>query len=136
MLPVLLCLAAAAPAQDAASKIDAIFTPLADARSPGLAVLVRKGGRTIFERGYGVRDLRTGAAIDAHTDFRLASFTKQFTAMAIMLLVHDGKLRYDERLTEVFPEFPAYGRAVTIRHLLTHTGGLPETLATTSPNTT
>jgi CubicO group peptidase (beta-lactamase class C family) len=106
--------------------IDSIFKPLADAKSPGVAVLVRKEGRTIFQRGYGVRDRRTFRKIDDRTDFRLASFTKQFTAMAIMLLVHDGKLRYDQRITDVFPEFPAYGRAITIRHLLTHTAGLPD----------
>jgi CubicO group peptidase (beta-lactamase class C family) len=106
--------------------IDSIFKPLADGKSPGVAILVRKDGRTIFQRGYGVRDLRTFRKIDDRTDFRLASFTKQFTAMASMLLVHDGKLRYDERITDVFPEFPAYGRAITIRHLLTHTAGLPD----------
>jgi len=55
-----------------------------------MAVLVRQNGRTVFEQGYGVRELRTLAKIDGATDFRLASFTKQFTAMAIMLLVHDG----------------------------------------------
>ncbi|HXM43902.1 MAG TPA: serine hydrolase domain-containing protein [Bryobacteraceae bacterium] len=109
-----------------AGDIDAIFAPLADAKSPGVAVLVRRDGRTVFDRGYGVRDLRTLDRIDAKTDFRLASFTKQFTAMAIMLLVHDGKLRYDQRLTEVFPDFPAYGQAIAIRHLLTHTSGLPD----------
>ena len=105
-------------------KLEAIFAPLSDSRSPGLAVLVRKDGRVLFEHGYGVRDLRTFAAIDARTNFRLASCTKQFTAMAIMLLAHDGKLRYDETLTEVFPEFPAYGKTVTIRNLLNHTSGL------------
>jgi len=115
-----LLLAAAAPAQDA------VFAPLANSKSPGLAVLIRKDGRTLFERGYGVRDLRTLTPIDAQTDFRLASFTKQFTATAIMLLVHDGKLRYDRKLTEIFPEFPAYGKAITVRHLLTHTAGLPD----------
>jgi hypothetical protein len=78
-----------------AADIDAIFAPLADAKSPGLAVLARQNGRTVFARGYGVRDLRTLARIDAKTDFRLASFTKQFTAMAVMLLANDGKLRYD-----------------------------------------
>jgi CubicO group peptidase (beta-lactamase class C family) len=109
-----------------AGDIDAIFAPVTDAKSPGLAVLVRRDGRTVFQRGYGVRDLRTLDRIDAKTDFRLASFTKQFTAMAIMLLVHDGKLRYDQRLTEVFPDFPAYGQAIAIRHLLTHTSGLPD----------
>jgi CubicO group peptidase (beta-lactamase class C family) len=108
------------------SSLDSIFAPLADAKSPGLAVLVRKNGQTIFERGYGVTDLRTFRKIDPKTDFRLASFTKQFTALAIMLLVHDSKLRYDEPITGIFPDFPAYGRAITIRHLLTHTAGLPD----------
>jgi CubicO group peptidase (beta-lactamase class C family) len=106
--------------------IDSIFAPLTDGKSPGAAVLVRKNGKTIVERGYGVRDLRTLAPIDAQTDFRLASFTKQFTAMAVMLLVHDGKLQYGQRLTEIFPDFPEYGRAITVRHLLTHTSGLPD----------
>jgi len=112
---------AAGPAQ-----IDSIFAPLADRKTPGATVLVRKNGKTLFARGYGVRDLKTHAAIDTKTNFRLASCTKQFTAMAAMLLIHDGKLRYDERLTEIFPEFPAYGRAITVRHLLTHTSGLPD----------
>ncbi len=108
------------------SKIDAIFSPVADAKSPGLAVLVRKEGRIVFSRGYGVRDLKTLAKIDARTNFRLASCTKQFTAMAIMLLVHDGKLRYEDKLTDVLPDFPAYGQTITIRNLLNHTSGLQD----------
>ncbi len=52
--------------------------------------------------------------------------TKPFTAAAVMLLVRDGKLRYDTALTDVLPSFPAYGRGITIRHLLTHTSGLPD----------
>ena len=109
-----------------AADFDSIYAPLVTAHSPGLAVLVRQNGRTLFERGYGVRDLRTQAAIDGRTNFRLASFTKQFTAMAVMLLARDGKLRYETTLTEIFPGFPAYGRAITVRHLLTHTSGLPD----------
>lgn len=111
---------------DVGPRIDSIFAPLTDAKSPGFAVLVRKNSRTVFERGYGVRDLRAVAKIGATTDFRLASFTKQFTAMAVMLLVHDGKLRYNTTLTDIFPDFPAYGQHITVRHLLTHTSGLPD----------
>ena len=106
-------------------KIDEVFSSLVDANSPGAAVLVKKDHKIILEKGYGVRDLRNRAKIDAETNFRLASFTKQFTAMAIMLLVHDGKLRYDTSLTDIFPDFPAYGKSIAIRHLLTHTSGLP-----------
>jgi CubicO group peptidase (beta-lactamase class C family) len=115
-----------APKDAVSSKIDAIFAAATDARSPGVAVEVRRNGRTIFARGYGARDLRSSTKLDARTDFRLASFTKQFTATAVMLLVHDGKLRYDEPLTEIFPDFPAYGQGITIRQLLTHTSGLPD----------
>ena len=118
------------------SQIELILKNLADNHTPGLAVMVRKNGRTTFERGYGITDLKSKRPIDSHTDFRLASCTKQFTAMSIMLLVHAGKLRYDEPLTDVFPEFPDYGRAITIRNLLNHTSGLPdyESLMDQSPD--
>ncbi|MGH9742290.1 MAG: serine hydrolase domain-containing protein [Candidatus Acidiferrum sp.] len=91
---------------------------------PGFALLVHQGGRNVYVRTEGVRDLRTHAKIGTRTNFRLASFTKQFTAMAVMLLVHDGKLRYNQTLTEIFPDFPAYGKNITMRNLLNHTGGL------------
>jgi CubicO group peptidase (beta-lactamase class C family) len=107
-------------------QIDAVFSGVSSPDAPGLAALVRKNGRTVFERGYGVRDLRSKAKIDGHTNFRLASFTKQFTAMAVMLLVHDGKLHYDDTLTEIFPDFPAYGNTISVRNLLNHTSGLPD----------
>lgn len=105
-------------------QLDAIFSSVTEPSAPGLAVLVRKNGRTIFEHSYGLRDLDTRAKIDSATNFRLASCTKQFTAMAIMLLVHDRKLTYDTRITDVFPGFPAYGKSITIRNLLNHTSGL------------
>lgn len=103
-----------------------VFKNLADDQTPGAAVLIRENGRTLFAQGYGVKDLQTRSGIDSHANFRLASCTKQFTAMAIMLLVHDGKLHYGEHLTDVFPEFPHYGKAITMRNLLNHTSGLPD----------
>jgi CubicO group peptidase (beta-lactamase class C family) len=117
---------AQAPSSSVDTQVDSIFSSITQESAPGLAALVRKDGRTLFEKGYGVRDLRTKAKIDQHANFRLASFTKQFTAMAIMLLVHDGELRYDQTLTEIFPDFPAYGKNITLRNLLNHTGGLPD----------
>lgn len=111
-----------------AEKIDAILRSagLKSSNIPGAAVLVVKNGEVVFERGYGATDLKTLSRIDPHTNFRLASNTKQFTAMAIMLLVHDGKLKYDQSLTEIFPDFAAYGRAITVRMLLNHTSGLQD----------
>jgi len=113
-----------AETQVLSGQIDGIFAALNTTNAPGAAVLVVYKGRTVFRRGYGVTDLRTLQKIDEHTNFRLASFTKQFTAASIMLLVRDGKLRYQDHLTDVFPEFPAHGKSITIRNLLNHTSGL------------
>ena len=109
----------------AQSGMEAIFAPL-DIKGPGAAVLVLKNGKPIFERGYGVRDLRGNAKITSGTNFRLASFSKQLTAMATMISVRDKRFTYESRLTDFFPDFPAWGKAITVRHLLTHTSGLPD----------
>jgi CubicO group peptidase (beta-lactamase class C family) len=112
--------------QVSSGQINAVFGPLKSSNAPGAAVLVVHHGRPVFRRGYGVTDLRTLHPIGPHTNFRLASFTKQFTATCIMLLVRDGKLRYDDHLTDIFPEFPSYGKDITIRNLLNHNSGLPD----------
>jgi CubicO group peptidase (beta-lactamase class C family) len=113
-------------AQVQPTAIDAILAPLKSTDAPGAAVLVVRHSKPVFRQGYGVTDLRTLQPITAETNFRLASFTKQFTATCIMLLVRDGQLHYDDHLTDIFPEFPAYGKAITIRNLLNHTSGLPD----------
>ena len=106
--------------------MDGIFSALKSDNAPGAAVLVVRNGQTVFQRGYGVGDLRTLRPIDEKTNFRLASFTKQFTAACIMLLMREGKLHYDDHLTDFFPQFPAYGKSITVRNLLNHTSGLPD----------
>ena len=110
--------------EDAAARVETVFARFQSSAAPGLAVLVVRDGKRVFERGFGVTDLRTKRTIDGATNFRLASVSKQFTAMAIMLLAHDRRLAYDDGLTDVLPGFPDYGKAITIRRLLTHTSGL------------
>ena len=126
VLLVSLVLSVPLSAQVSSSQIDTVFASLKSLNAPGAAVLVVRNGKPVFRQGYGVTDLRSLHPIDPKTNFRLASFTKQFTAMCIMLLAHEGKLQYDERLTDIFPEFPAYGKSITIRNLLNHTSGLPD----------
>jgi CubicO group peptidase (beta-lactamase class C family) len=118
--------APAAAQRDLATTIDSLFTKLVTADSPGLVVGVLRDGHLVFARGYGLADLKTKAPITSATDFRLASVSKQFTAMSIMLLVHDGKLSYDDTLTHIFPGFPDYGKTITVRNLLNHTSGLKD----------
>jgi CubicO group peptidase (beta-lactamase class C family) len=108
------------------TRIGSIFSAIVQPGEPGLAVLAKKDGKIVFAQGYGVRELGAPAKIDPETNFRLASFTKQFTAMAVMLLVHSGKLHYDDHLTKFFPDFPAYGNDITLLQLLNHTSGLPD----------
>ena len=124
LVPLLASAAGARDWREAATA--AVVEKLVRTDEPGLAVLVRQDGKTVFARGYGVRDLRSRERIDPGTCFRLASVTKQLTATAVTLLVRDGKLRYEGTLADLFPAFPAYGKGITVRHLLTHTSGLPD----------
>ena len=109
---------------DSARRLDSIFNYLIAANEPGAAVLVIKNGKPLVQRSYGVIDINSKYRIDSQTNFRLASLTKQFTAMAVILLVHDGKLHYEDYLSDIFPDFPAYGKTITIRNLLNHTSSL------------
>lgn len=126
MLKTILAVSLVLSLPAASQTVQRILESITDSKSPGAAVLVRQNGRVVGRGALGVQDLRANAALDSATAFRLASCTKQFTAMAVMLLVHDKKLRYDTRLTDVFPDFPEYGKQITIRHLLHHTSGLPD----------
>jgi CubicO group peptidase (beta-lactamase class C family) len=109
-----------------AKQVDTLLKGLIAEREPGAAVLVAKEGRAVYHSSRGVADVQAMRPIDFRTSFRLASVTKQFTAAAVMLLVRDGKLRYEDLLTDLFPDFPEYGRAITIRNLLNHTSGMPD----------
>src|ERR1700757_4661776 len=125
IIPLLwLGLSSCASAQTFAAQVDALLSKSITPREPGCAVLVVNNDKAVFRKGYGVTDLRSRGPITPATNFRLASLTKQFTATAVMLLVHDNKLHYDDPVTKVFPDFPEYGRAITIRNLLNHTSGL------------
>ena len=107
-----------------ARAIDALFADYTGAAVPGASVLVIHDGRVIFRNAYGMADLEHQVPATTHTGYRLASVTKQFTAMAIMLLAEDGRLRYDQPVREILPELPPAAAPVTIRHLLNHTSGL------------
>lgn len=87
-------------------------------------VLVVEHGKVVYQGALGTADPRTKDPLQLNSVFRLASVSKQFTAMAIMILKEDGKLSYDQELKEFFPELPYDG--ITIRHMLNHTSGLPD----------
>jgi CubicO group peptidase (beta-lactamase class C family) len=107
------------------TRIDALLGPFAQGIQPGVAVVVIRDGKRVFEGAYGYADIDNATPITSDTAFRLASVSKQFAAMAIMILAEDGKLSYDDPIGKFVPVLGVY-EGVTIRHLLLHTGGLPD----------
>ena len=104
--------------------VDRVFDAYSGTSSPGCALGVSRNGRVVYERGYGMANLETGTPITPASIFHVASVSKQFTAMSIMLLARDGRLSVDDDIRKYLPEIPSYGTTITIRHLLTHTSGL------------
>ncbi len=107
-------------------KLEALFHDYDRADCPGACVMVIQNGKILAAKGYGLADLETKTPCATNTNFRLASVTKQFTAMAVMILAERKKLSLDERLTDFFPEFPEYGKLISVRQLLSHTSGLDD----------
>ena len=107
-----------------AAMIDEIMSEYARPNGPGASVLVMQDDSILFSRAYGMADITTGERLTTEHNFRLASVTKQFTAMSILMLSETGRLSLDDSISRFFPEFPEYGRGIRIRHLLTHTSGL------------
>ncbi|MFL6590158.1 MAG: serine hydrolase [Chthoniobacterales bacterium] len=90
---------------------------------PGCAVLVRKDGQVVHSAGYGIANLEYGVSVTPKTVFQSGSVGKQFTAMAVMMLVEEGKLSLGDPVSK-FLKVPSTWSKITIRHLLTHTSGL------------
>ena len=103
--------------------VDELFVDYTGDR-PGAAVRVIRNGEPVLTRTYGIADAQTGEAVNARTNFRLASVTKHMTALAVLMLVEEGELSLDQTLTELFDGFPRYGASITVEHLLQHRSGL------------
>ncbi len=109
----------------AIDKLDTMFQELYPENEPGAAVLILKGDKILYDKGFGLADLETGAKIDGNTFFNIASVSKQFTATAMLKLAQEGKISLDDNVKKYFPEFKGdFFEQVTIRHLLSHTSGI------------
>jgi len=89
-------------------------------------ILVSRNKKVVYRKAFGYANLETKEKLIPESVFYLASVSKQFTAMSIMILSERNKLTYSDKLSKYFPEFPSYANAITIRHLLTHTSGVPD----------
>jgi len=89
------------------------------------SVLIARAGKVLFSKGYSMADWDQHVPNTPHTEFRIGSLTKQFTAMAILLLQERGKLHVQDHMCLYVPHCPAAWQPITIHHLLTHTSGIP-----------
>jgi CubicO group peptidase (beta-lactamase class C family) len=112
-------------AQDSiTAKVDAVFAAFERPGSPGCALGVYRDGRMLYMRGYGLANIADPTPITPGTIFDIGSTSKQFTVASVILLAQQGKLSLDDDVRRFIPELPAYGKTITIRHLLHHTSGL------------
>jgi CubicO group peptidase (beta-lactamase class C family) len=113
--------------QSAAAKVDALFN--FNDTTPGCAVGIEQNGKTLLSKGYGMADLAHGTPITPQSTFYMASVSKQFTAMTILLLAEKGRLRLTDSVRKFIPELPRYADTITIYQLLTHTSGIRDYLS-------
>ncbi|HVN93959.1 MAG TPA: serine hydrolase domain-containing protein [Terracidiphilus sp.] len=122
------CIAAGAARASETAKIDELMTTLSQRGQFNGAILVAVRGEVIYRKGFGKADFQTGANFTPDTSSNIGSLTKQFTAMAIMILAEQGKLNYDDPVSRFIPEFShsAHLSQITLRQLLNHTSGIPD----------
>ncbi len=111
------------------SKADRIDSLMQTSYKDGIfngVILVSQNGKPMYKNAFGYADKNNNSKLNKTSVFYLASLSKQFTAMAIMMLKERNKLSYDDKLSMYFPDFPDYANTVAIKHLLTHTSGIPD----------
>ena len=114
---------AVAASKHVTAEADAVFAAYT-ASTPGCAVGVEQAGKVLFAKGYGLADIDTGRPLTPDSKVYMASVSKQVAAMAVLLLVDDGKLRLTDPVRAIVPELPAYADRVTVGQLLNHTSGV------------
>jgi len=110
--------------KDLASQIDKLLSGVYKPDGPGASILVKKQGKVIWRKGYGLANLELNVPVEPDMIFRLGSITKQFTAVAVLMLAEEGKLSLQDEITKFLPDYPTQGRKITVEHLLTHTSGV------------
>jgi CubicO group peptidase (beta-lactamase class C family) len=128
LLPLLLLLSVTCVAQDGVStKVDEyIGAEMMSQQIPGVSLAVIKNGEIVLARGYGLANVEHQVPVKPETIFQSGSMGNQFTATAVMMLVEEGKLSLDDKITKFFPDGPAAWNNITVRHLLTHTSGMTD----------
>lgn len=102
-----------------------IKTEMEKQKIPGVALAIVENGKISYAKGYGLANVEFQVPVKPETIFQSGSMGKQFTAAAVMMLVEDGKINLDDKITKYFADAPKAWKNITVRNLLTHTSGLP-----------
>lgn len=111
-------------AQNLSTDVDALLNAQYKVGEPGAVVLIAKAGKPIYKKAFGMADLENNVPMTPGHVFEIGSITKQFTAVAILMLLEQGKLSLDDPITKYIENYPMHGHTITIHHLLTHTSGI------------
>ncbi len=107
-------------------QVDAKIASFVTTTSPGASVIVISNGKIVHRAGYGVKDISNNNAITSETIFHLGSMAKQITAVGVLMLVDEGKVKLDEPIGTYLPGLSRFGTNVTVRRMLNHTSGMPD----------
>lgn len=111
-------------AQNLETTIDKLLSENYSGDKPGATALVYKDGKVLYRNAVGLANLELGVAMKPENVIEIGSITKQFTAVAILMLVEQGKLSVDDEITEFMPDYPTNGKKITVHNLLNHTSGI------------
>lgn len=106
------------------AEFDKLLSAQFKPNETGATALVARKGQIIYEKAFGMASLELNVPMKADNVFRIGSITKQFTAIAILQLMEQGKLSLQDEITKFIPDYPMHGHKITIEHLLTHTSGI------------
>jgi CubicO group peptidase (beta-lactamase class C family) len=119
-----ICFSIISTAQTLENKIDKYIASEYKEDAPGVSILVAKDGKAIYSKGFGMANLENKVSNSSNSVFEIGSITKQFTAVAILMLEEQGKLSVQDEITKYIPDYPTQGKTITIHHLLNHTSGI------------
>jgi CubicO group peptidase (beta-lactamase class C family) len=117
-----------------AKSVDSLVSPQFEGNQPGISILIAKKGQIVYQKAFGSANVELNTPMQPDNVFRIGSITKQFTAVAILQLVEQGKISLQDSVQKYIKDFPSKGATITIENLLTHTSGLVDYTSMNDPD--
>lgn len=124
LILVLIIISISGYSQNFEKEFDLLLSKKYETSDPGATALVAINGKVIYQKAFGKANLELDVNMSLNNVFEIGSLTKQFTAVSILMLVEQGKLKLDDDITKYIKDYPTHGHSITIHHLLSHTSGI------------